>query len=160
MRLNSRQIFFYEHVGMLICDSTRIIYNRTSKRTFQMRVVRAFQTAPNDSHPNSLTTSTSERLRASYRRLKIARQLEEQSSGNKHTISLPLSYEETRSELWKKASCTHCTSCSLWSRTASFRQRFCLARPASVECRSGLTVVDHKAFQFIDQQCSVGANTY
>ncbi|PAV64560.1 hypothetical protein WR25_01657 isoform B [Diploscapter pachys] len=46
----------------------------------QMRVVKAFQAAADDSHPNSLTTSTAERLRASVRRLKIARELEQQKS--------------------------------------------------------------------------------
>ncbi|KAJ1350555.1 Plasma membrane calcium-transporting ATPase 3 [Parelaphostrongylus tenuis] len=44
----------------------------------QIRVVRAFQSVNDSSHPNSLTTSTADRLRASYRRLKIARELEQQ----------------------------------------------------------------------------------
>ncbi|CAB3406611.1 unnamed protein product [Caenorhabditis bovis] len=44
----------------------------------QIRVVKAFQSVNDDSHPNSLTTSTADRLRASYRRLKIARELEQQ----------------------------------------------------------------------------------
>uniref|UniRef100_A0A0N5AFG6 Calcium-transporting ATPase n=1 Tax=Syphacia muris TaxID=451379 RepID=A0A0N5AFG6_9BILA len=42
----------------------------------QMRVVRAFQSNTAFSHPSSLTTSTAERLRESYRRLQIARELE------------------------------------------------------------------------------------
>ncbi|KJH49028.1 calcium-translocating P-type ATPase, PMCA-type [Dictyocaulus viviparus] len=46
----------------------------------QIRVVRAFQSVNDSSHPNSLTTSTADRLRASYRRLKIARELEQQKS--------------------------------------------------------------------------------
>ncbi|GMR45474.1 hypothetical protein PMAYCL1PPCAC_15668, partial [Pristionchus mayeri] len=46
----------------------------------QMRVVRAFQSASNtSSHPSSLTTSTAERLRASYRRVQVAKQLEQRS---------------------------------------------------------------------------------
>uniref|UniRef100_A0A8R1I4W9 Calcium-transporting ATPase n=1 Tax=Caenorhabditis japonica TaxID=281687 RepID=A0A8R1I4W9_CAEJA len=44
----------------------------------QIRVVKAFQSVNDDSHPNSLTTSTADRLRASYRRLRIARELEQQ----------------------------------------------------------------------------------
>ncbi|VDP16857.1 unnamed protein product [Heligmosomoides polygyrus] len=44
----------------------------------QIRVVKAFQSVNDSSHPNSLTTSTADRLRASYRRLKIARELEQQ----------------------------------------------------------------------------------
>lgn len=44
----------------------------------QMRVIRAFQSNTNASHPSSLTTSTAERLRASYRRLQLAREREEQ----------------------------------------------------------------------------------
>ncbi|VDD92928.1 unnamed protein product, partial [Enterobius vermicularis] len=46
----------------------------------QMRVVRAFQSSTAFSHPSSLTTTTAERLRASYRRLQIARELEERKS--------------------------------------------------------------------------------
>uniref|UniRef100_A0A0N4XR59 Rubis-subs-bind domain-containing protein n=1 Tax=Nippostrongylus brasiliensis TaxID=27835 RepID=A0A0N4XR59_NIPBR len=46
----------------------------------QIRVVKAFQSVNDSSHPNSLTTSTADRLRASYRRLKIARELEQQKS--------------------------------------------------------------------------------
>uniref|UniRef100_A0A0R3RZZ7 Calcium-transporting ATPase n=1 Tax=Elaeophora elaphi TaxID=1147741 RepID=A0A0R3RZZ7_9BILA len=44
----------------------------------QMRVIRAFQTNACTAHPTSLTTSTAERLRASYRRLQLAREREEQ----------------------------------------------------------------------------------
>ncbi|VBB32230.1 unnamed protein product, partial [Acanthocheilonema viteae] len=44
----------------------------------QMRVIRAFQTNACTTHPSSLTTSTAERLRASYRRLQLAREREEQ----------------------------------------------------------------------------------
>ncbi|CAI4228385.1 unnamed protein product [Auanema sp. JU1783] len=44
----------------------------------QMRVVKAFQSSHDNSHPNSLTSSTADRLRASYRRLKIAKELEQQ----------------------------------------------------------------------------------
>ncbi|KAK6747709.1 hypothetical protein RB195_000730 [Necator americanus] len=44
----------------------------------QIRVVKAFQSVNDSSHPNSLTTSTADRLRASYRRLRIARELEQQ----------------------------------------------------------------------------------
>ncbi|KAM3726764.1 Plasma membrane calcium-transporting ATPase [Dirofilaria immitis] len=44
----------------------------------QMRVIRAFQTNACTVHPNSLTTSNAERLRASYRRLQLAREREEQ----------------------------------------------------------------------------------
>ncbi|MCP9266268.1 Calcium-transporting ATPase [Dirofilaria immitis] len=43
-----------------------------------MRVIRAFQTNACTVHPNSLTTSNAERLRASYRRLQLAREREEQ----------------------------------------------------------------------------------
>ncbi|EJW81001.1 hypothetical protein WUBG_08089 [Wuchereria bancrofti] len=43
-----------------------------------MRVIRAFQTNACTAHPTSLTTSTAERLRASYRRLQLAREREEQ----------------------------------------------------------------------------------
>uniref|UniRef100_A0A9J2PWK8 Calcium-transporting ATPase n=1 Tax=Ascaris lumbricoides TaxID=6252 RepID=A0A9J2PWK8_ASCLU len=44
----------------------------------QMRVIRAFQSTAYSSHPSSLTTSTADRLRASYRRLQLAREREEQ----------------------------------------------------------------------------------
>ncbi|VDN39955.1 unnamed protein product [Gongylonema pulchrum] len=44
----------------------------------QMRVIRAFQSNAYTAHPTSLTTSTAERLRASYRRLQLAREREEQ----------------------------------------------------------------------------------
>ncbi|CAG9540225.1 unnamed protein product [Cercopithifilaria johnstoni] len=44
----------------------------------QMRVIRAFQTNACTAHPSSLTTSTAERLRASYHRLQLAREREEQ----------------------------------------------------------------------------------
>uniref|UniRef100_A0A915ACR4 Calcium-transporting ATPase n=1 Tax=Parascaris univalens TaxID=6257 RepID=A0A915ACR4_PARUN len=43
----------------------------------QMRVIRAFQSTAYSSHPSSLTTSTADRLRASYRRLQLAREREE-----------------------------------------------------------------------------------
>ncbi|KHN78507.1 hypothetical protein Tcan_13419 [Toxocara canis] len=43
-----------------------------------MRVIRAFQSTTYSSHPSSLTTSTADRLRASYRRLQVAREREEQ----------------------------------------------------------------------------------
>ncbi|RCN30007.1 calcium-translocating P-type ATPase, PMCA-type [Ancylostoma caninum] len=62
----------------------------------QIRVVKAFQSVNDSSHPNSLTTSTADRLRASYRRLKIARELEQQkrsgsirSRGQIHNAPLP-----------------------------------------------------------------------
>ncbi|XGW31321.1 hypothetical protein V3C99_009911 [Haemonchus contortus] len=62
----------------------------------QIRVVKAFQSMNDGSHPNSLTTSTSDRLRASYRRLKIARELEQQkrsgsirTRGPVHNAPLP-----------------------------------------------------------------------
>uniref|UniRef100_A0A8R1Y065 Calcium-transporting ATPase n=1 Tax=Onchocerca volvulus TaxID=6282 RepID=A0A8R1Y065_ONCVO len=44
----------------------------------QMRVIRAFQTNACTVHPNSLITSTAERLRTSYRRLQLSREREEQ----------------------------------------------------------------------------------
>uniref|UniRef100_A0A915Q3G6 Calcium-transporting ATPase n=1 Tax=Setaria digitata TaxID=48799 RepID=A0A915Q3G6_9BILA len=50
----------------------------------QMRVIRAFQTNACTTHPSSLTTSTAERLRASYRRLQLAREREEQRSLSSH----------------------------------------------------------------------------
>uniref|UniRef100_A0A0K0F2H5 Calcium-transporting ATPase n=1 Tax=Strongyloides venezuelensis TaxID=75913 RepID=A0A0K0F2H5_STRVS len=42
----------------------------------QMRVVKAFQSNINSSHPSSLTTSASERIRNSFRRLRIAKERE------------------------------------------------------------------------------------
>ncbi|KAF7638566.1 hypothetical protein Mgra_00001944, partial [Meloidogyne graminicola] len=42
----------------------------------QMRVIRAFQSNINNSHPSSLTIQAGERLRQSYRRLRIAKELE------------------------------------------------------------------------------------
>ncbi|MFH4975555.1 hypothetical protein AB6A40_002264 [Gnathostoma spinigerum] len=42
----------------------------------QMRVIRAFQSSANPSLPTSLTTTTAERLRASYRRLQLAKERE------------------------------------------------------------------------------------
>ncbi|EYC38045.1 hypothetical protein Y032_0747g2019 [Ancylostoma ceylanicum] len=62
-------------------------------RFFQIRVVKAFQSVNDSSHPNSLTTSTADRLRASYRRLKIARELEQQKSS---WLSAPFSIVESR----------------------------------------------------------------
>ncbi|KAL6739365.1 hypothetical protein Aduo_012833 [Ancylostoma duodenale] len=59
----------------------------------QIRVVKAFQSVNDSSHPNSLTTSTADRLRASYRRLKIARELEQQKSS---WLSAPYSIVEIR----------------------------------------------------------------
>ncbi|VDO12795.1 unnamed protein product, partial [Brugia timori] len=55
----------------------------------QMRVIRAFQTNACTTHPTSLTTSTAERLRASYRRLQLAREREEQRSSSSHLFFLP-----------------------------------------------------------------------
>uniref|UniRef100_A0A914RSA7 Cation-transporting P-type ATPase C-terminal domain-containing protein n=1 Tax=Parascaris equorum TaxID=6256 RepID=A0A914RSA7_PAREQ len=49
-------------------------------KRFQMRVIRAFQSTAYSSHPSSLTTSTADRLRASYRRLQLAREREERKS--------------------------------------------------------------------------------
>ncbi|KAI1732814.1 plasma membrane calcium-transporting ATPase 2 [Ditylenchus destructor] len=42
----------------------------------QMRVIRAFQSNVNSSHPSSLTAAAGERLRQSYRRLRIAKERE------------------------------------------------------------------------------------
>ncbi|CAK5042061.1 unnamed protein product [Meloidogyne enterolobii] len=42
----------------------------------QMRVIRAFQSNINNSHPSSLTIQAGDRLRQSYRRLRIAKELE------------------------------------------------------------------------------------
>uniref|UniRef100_A0A0K0EKG1 Calcium-transporting ATPase n=1 Tax=Strongyloides stercoralis TaxID=6248 RepID=A0A0K0EKG1_STRER len=42
----------------------------------QMRVVKAFQSNLNSSHPSSLTTSASERIRNSFKRLRIAKERE------------------------------------------------------------------------------------
>ncbi|CAJ0931188.1 unnamed protein product, partial [Mesorhabditis belari] len=53
----------------------------------QMRVVKAFQSSAEDSHPSSLTTSTADRLRASYRRLKIAKELEQQKRAGSVRVS-------------------------------------------------------------------------
>ncbi|VDK71236.1 unnamed protein product [Cylicostephanus goldi] len=55
---------------------------------FQIRVIKAFQSVNDSSHPNSLTTSTADRLRASYRRLKIARELEQQKSSWLSALSI------------------------------------------------------------------------
>ncbi|KHN78491.1 Plasma membrane calcium-transporting ATPase 3 [Toxocara canis] len=52
----------------------------------QMRVIRAFQSTTYSSHPSSLTTSTADRLRASYRRLQVAREREEQKSAFVHCV--------------------------------------------------------------------------
>uniref|UniRef100_A0A914DKF5 Uncharacterized protein n=1 Tax=Acrobeloides nanus TaxID=290746 RepID=A0A914DKF5_9BILA len=41
-----------------------------------MRVIRAFQAGVSSSHPNSLTTSAADRLRQSYRRLRMAKERE------------------------------------------------------------------------------------
>jgi len=41
-----------------------------------MRVIRAFQSNINNSHPSSLTIQAGDRLRQSYRRLRIAKELE------------------------------------------------------------------------------------
>lgn len=52
-----------------------------------MRVIRAFQTNACTAHPTSLTNSSAERLRTSYRRLQLAREREEQrSSSNQRFI--------------------------------------------------------------------------
>ncbi|CAJ0568621.1 unnamed protein product, partial [Mesorhabditis spiculigera] len=53
----------------------------------QMRVVKAFQSSTEDNHPSSLTTSTADRLRASYRRLKIAKELEQQKRAGSVRVS-------------------------------------------------------------------------
>uniref|UniRef100_A0A7E5A0H8 Calcium-transporting ATPase n=1 Tax=Panagrellus redivivus TaxID=6233 RepID=A0A7E5A0H8_PANRE len=45
----------------------------------QMRVIRAFQASINSSHPSSLTATASDRLRQSYRRLRIAKEREYES---------------------------------------------------------------------------------
>nr|AXS78278.1 Plasma membrane calcium-transporting ATPase 3 [Anisakis simplex] len=52
----------------------------------QMRVIRAFQSTAYSSHPSSLTTSTADRLRASYRRLQVAREREEQKRNDYSTL--------------------------------------------------------------------------
>lgn len=59
-----------------------------------MRVIRAFQTNACTTHPSSLTTSTAERLRASYRRLQLAREREEQRSSSCHLFFFPFLKEK------------------------------------------------------------------
>uniref|UniRef100_A0A1I7YE08 Cation_ATPase_N domain-containing protein n=1 Tax=Steinernema glaseri TaxID=37863 RepID=A0A1I7YE08_9BILA len=46
----------------------------------QMRVIKAFQAGINQSHPSSLTTSAADRLRQSYRRLRLAKEREHERS--------------------------------------------------------------------------------
>uniref|UniRef100_A0A914PXI7 Uncharacterized protein n=1 Tax=Panagrolaimus davidi TaxID=227884 RepID=A0A914PXI7_9BILA len=41
-----------------------------------MRVIRAFQAGINSTHPSSLTATATDRLRQSYRRLRIAKERE------------------------------------------------------------------------------------
>lgn len=85
-------LFFFLKERLIIREHTLYgglfaLYNLLScvcsvlyKQTLQMRVIRAFQSTTLSSHPTSLTTSTAERLRASYRRLQLAREREEQIS--------------------------------------------------------------------------------
>ncbi|KAK5979728.1 hypothetical protein GCK32_019954 [Trichostrongylus colubriformis] len=67
---------------MTLCNEINARKVHGERNVFKIRVVKAFQSVNDSSHPNSLTTSTADRLRASYRRLKIARELEQQKRSN------------------------------------------------------------------------------
>ncbi|VDN55865.1 unnamed protein product [Dracunculus medinensis] len=57
----------------------------------QMRVIRAFQSNTSAAHLNSLTLSSADRLRASQRKLQLARQREGQKSSLKRTLNKTMS---------------------------------------------------------------------
>lgn len=56
-----------------------------------MRVIRAFQSNTSAAHLNSLTLSSADRLRASQRKLQLARQREGQKSSLKRTLNKTMS---------------------------------------------------------------------